>query len=72
MVYSIDSMHLNHDHIQFPTQFMQTFSGAFGVQQPITPERLNQINIVAYRWKETILIFPMMRQSSKSVTCIKF
>ena len=47
MVYSsIDSMHLNYDHM-YPTQFMQIFSSAFGVQQPITPDRLNQINTVA-------------------------
>ena len=71
MVYSIDSMHLNYDHM-YPTQFMQIFSSAFGVQQSITPEQLNQINLVAYRWKEEILSFPMMCHSSKSVTCIKF
>ena len=56
MVYSIDSMHLNYDHM-YPMQFMQIFSSNFGVQQPITPERLNQINIVE-RWKEEILSFP--------------
>ena len=62
---------LNYDHM-YPTQFIQIFSSAFGVQKPLTPERLNQINNVAYRWKEEILSFQMMCHSSKSVTCIKF
>ena len=56
----------------YPTQFMQIFGSAFCVQQLIIPERLNQIYIVAHRWKEEILSFPMMCHSSKSVTCIKF
>ena len=41
----------------YPTQFMQIFSSAFGVQQPITPERLNQINIVAIIGKRRFLAF---------------
>ena len=59
MVYSIDSMHLNYDRM-YPKQFMQIFSSGIGVQQSITPERLNQINIVAYRWKEEMLSLPML------------
>ena len=70
MVYSIDSRHLNTGHM-YPTQFMQIFGSAC-VQQLIIPESLNQIYIVAHRWKEEILRFPMMCHSSKSVTCIKF
>ena len=69
MVYSIDSMHLNYDRM-YPKQFMQIFSS--GVQQSITPERLNQINIVAYCWKEEMLSLPMLSNSSKFDTCIKF
>ena len=71
MVYSIDSMHLNNGHM-YPTQFMQIFSSASCVQQLIIPERLNQIYVVAHRWKEEILSFPTMCHSCKSVTCIKF
>ena len=56
----------------YPTQFMQIFGSASCVQQLIIPERLNQIYIVAHRWKEKILSFPKMCHSSKSVTCIKF
>ena len=56
----------------YPTQFMQIFGSASCVQQLIIPERLNQIYIVAHRWKEEILSFPTMCHSSKSVTCIKF
>ena len=56
MVYSIDID---------PRQFMQIFSSAFGVQHPITAEQLNQINIVAYRWKEEILSFPMCVTQAK-------
>ena len=57
MVYSIDSMHLNNGHM-YPTQFMQIFGSASCVQQLIIPEWLNQIYIVANRWKEEILSFP--------------
>ena len=64
-------MHLNNGHM-YPMQFMQIFGSASCVQQLILPERLNQINIVAHRWKEEILSFPEMCHSSKSVTCIKF
>ena len=64
MVYSIDSMHLNNGHM-YPTQFMQIFGSAFCVQQLIIPERLNQIYIVAHRWKEEIISFPTMCHSSK-------
>ena len=42
----------------YPTQFMQIFGSASCVQQLIIPERLNQIYIVAHRWKEEILSFP--------------
>ena len=56
----------------YPMQFMQIFGSASCVQQPIIPERLNQIDIVAQHWKEEILSFPTMCHSSKSVTCIKF
>ena len=66
MVYSNDYVHLNTGHM-YPTQFMQIFGSASCVQQLIIPERLNQIYIVAHRWKEEILSFP-----SNSVTCIKF
>ena len=71
MVYSIDSVHLNNGHM-YPTQFMQIFGSASCVQELTSPERLNQIDIVAHRWKEEILSFPTMCHSSKSVTCIKF
>ena len=71
MVYSIDSMHLNNG-LMYPMQFMHIFSSASCVQQLIIPEQLNQIYIVAHRWKEEILSFPTMCHSSKSVTCIKF
>ena len=76
MVYSIDSMHLNNGHM-YPTatQFMQIISSASSsscVQQLIILKWLNQIYIVAHRWKEKILSFPKMCHSSKSVTCIKF
>ena len=71
MVYSIDSVHLNNGHM-YPTQFMQIFGSASSVQQLIIPKQINQIHIVAHRWKEEILTFPMMCHSSKSVTCIKF
>ena len=71
MLYSIDSMHLNYSHI-YTTQLNKIFSSVSCVQQRIIPERLNQIYIAAYRWKEEILSFPMMYQTSKSVTCIKF
>ena len=64
MVYSIDSMHLNNGHM-YPTQFMQIFGSAFCVQQLIIPARLNQIYIVAHRWKEEIISFPTMCHSSK-------
>ena len=37
------------------------------VQQLIIPERLNQIYIVAYRWKGKILSFATMCHSSKSI-----
>ena len=55
-----------------PKQFIQIFSSASSVQQRIIPERLNQIYIVAHRWKEEILSFPTMYHTSESVTCIKF
>ena len=71
MVYSIDSMHLNNGHM-YPTQLMQIFSSASCVQQLIIAEQLNQIYIVAHRWKEEIFSFLTMCHSSKSVTCIKF
>ena len=63
MVYSIDSVHLNNGHM-YPTQLMQIFISASYVQPPIFPERLNQIYIVAHRWKEEIFSFPTI--------CIKF
>ena len=69
MVYSIDSVHLNNGHM-YPMQFMQIFGSASCVQQLIIPQRLNQIYVVAHRWKEEILSFPAMCHSSKSVTCI--
>ena len=56
----------------YPTQFMQIFGSASCVQQFIIPEQLNQIYIVAHRWKEEILSFLTMCHSSKSVTCIRF
>ena len=55
----IDSTHLNNGHM-YPMQCMQTFGGASCVQQLIIPERLNQIYIVAHRWKEEILSFATM------------
>ena len=58
--------------MMYPMQFMQIFGSASCVQQLIIPERLNQIYFVAHCWKEEILSFPTMCQSSKSVTCIKF
>ena len=64
-------MHLNTGHM-YPTQFMHIFGRASCVQQLIIPEWLNQIYILAHRWKEEILSFPTMCHSSKSVTCIKF
>ena len=70
MVYNIDSTHLNNGHM-FPMQFMQIFGSASCVQQLIVPERLNQIYIVAHRWKEEILSFPTICHANKSVTCIK-
>ena len=70
MVYSIDSVHLNNGHM-YPMQFMQFFGSASCVQQLIIPEWINQIYIVAHRWKEEILSFPMMCHPSKSVTCTK-
>ena len=57
MVYSIDYTHNGH---MYPTQLMQIFSSASCVQQLIIPEWLNQIYIVAHRWKEKILSFPTM------------
>ena len=71
MVYSIDSVHLNNGHM-YHMQFMHIFGSASCVQQLIIPERLNQIYLVAHRWKEDILSFSRMCHSSKSVTCIKF
>ena len=86
MVYSIDSVHLNNGHM-YTAQFMHIFGSASCVQQLIIPEGLNQIYIVAHRWKEKILSFiyivahrwkeevlsfPTMSHSNKSVTCIKF
>ena len=56
MVYSIDSMHLNNGHM-YPTQFMQILSSSSRVQQLKISEWLNQIYIVAHRWKEEILSF---------------
>ena len=50
MVYSIDSVHLNNGHM-CPMQFIQIFGSASCVQQLIIPEQLNQIYIVAHRWK---------------------
>ena len=70
MVYSIDSIHLNYDHM-YPMQLMQIFSSTSSVPQHITPEQLNQINIVAHRWKQEILSFPIIFHSSKSVTNFK-
>ena len=55
-----------------PAQFMQIFGSASCVQQLIIPEGLNQIYIVAYRWKEEVPSFPTMCHSNKTVTCIKF
>ena len=54
MIYSIDSMHLNH----VPYAVHSEFSSASSVQQLIIPEQLNQIYIVRHRWKEQILSFP--------------
>ena len=71
MVCSIDSMHLNYGHMS-TMQFIQIFSSASSVQQPIIPEQLNQIYIAVHRWEEEILRFPMMYQTSKSITYIKF
>ena len=70
MVYNIDSMHLNNGHM-YPTQFMQIFSTS-RVQQLKISEWLNQIYIVAHRWKEEILCFQRCVTESKSVICIKF
>ena len=67
MVYSIHSVLSNNGHIM---QFMQIFGSASCVQQLIILERLNQIYIVAHRWKEEILSFPKMYHTSKSVTSI--
>ena len=64
-------MHLNTGHM-YPTKIMQIFGSASCVQQLLIPERLNQIYIVAHRWKEEILSFPTICHSIKSVTCIKF
>ena len=47
-------------------QCMQIFGSAC-VQQLIIPERLNQIKIVAHRWKEEILSFPTMCLSLKQI-----
>ena len=71
MVYSTGSVHLNNGHM-YPTQFMQIFGSASCVQQLIIPERLNQIYIVAHRWKEEILSFPMMCHPRATVTYLKF
>ena len=54
------------------TSTAQICSSASCVQQPIISERLNQIYIAAYCWKEEILSFPMMYHTSKSVNFIKF
>ena len=67
MVYNIDSMHLN-----YGSSPKQILSSASCVQQCIIPQQLNQINVVAHRWKEEILNFSMMYHTSKSVTSIKF
>ena len=57
-------MPLNNGHM-YPTQFMQIFSSATCLQQLIIPKQLNQIYIVAHRWKEDILSFATMCHSSK-------
>ena len=44
------------------------FCSASCVQQLIIPERLNQIKIVEYGWKDEVLIFPTLCHSSNSVT----
>ena len=67
MVYSIVSMHLNTGHM-YPAQFKQIFGSASCVQQLISPERLNQIYIVAHCWKEEVLSFPAICYSIKYVT----
>ena len=72
MVYSIDSVHLNITGHMYPAQFMQIFGSASCVQQLIIPERLNQIYIVAHRWKEEVLSLLTLCHLNKSVTCIKF
>ena len=70
MVYSIDSMHLNYDHMS-TTQFISIFTSASCVQQQIIPKMPKQIYIVAHHWKEEILSFPTVCHISKSNTCIK-
>ena len=63
-------MHLNYGHMMSPMQFIQVFSSASGAKQRIIPETAeNQIYIVAYRWKESILSFPMMCLSFKQICC---
>ena len=44
-------------HTRWSIVIPSEFSSASGVQQVIIPERLNQIYIVAYRWKEEVLGF---------------
>ena len=44
MVYSIDSMHLNYDHVSYAIH--SEFSSDSSVQQLMIPELLNQIYIV--------------------------
>ena len=72
MVNSIDSMHLNYDHMHVSYAIPSDFSSAFSVQQPIIPERFNQMCIMSHRWKEEILSFLMMCHSTRYVTCFKF
>ena len=58
MVYSID--YLNNGHM-YPMQLMHIFSSASCVRQLIIPERLNQIYIVAHRWKEEVFILAFIK-----------
>ena len=56
------NLKLSNGHIH-PTQLKQIFGSISCVQQLIIPERLNQIYIVAHRWKEEIFSFPTICHS---------
>ena len=61
MVYCIDSMNLNYNHLS-ATGGNQIFSCTFSTQQCIIFKRLYQIFIVEHHWKEEIRSFPLVTQ----------